>query len=113
MQVWLAEQVPQLKVPPQPSEAVPQEISSDAQMDGTQAAGFAEHELLVQVEPLAQVPQVSVLPQPSLAAPQVKPSEPQVLGVQLAPTNVLLVTCVEATNPPLAAGVPIIYTPHP
>ena len=67
--VWLFLHFPQLSVPPQPSEAVPQFMPSPAHVTGVQPP---VHTLLVQVRPDGQVPQSSVPPQPSEAVPQLK-----------------------------------------
>lgn len=60
-------QVPQVRVPPQPSEIEPQFLPWAAQVVGVQES---MHVPLVQTWPLGQEPQLSVPPQPSLMVPQ-------------------------------------------
>ena len=77
--VWPLPQVPQLSVPPQPSEMLPQFLPWAAQVVGVQESVQV---LFVHVCLLGQVPQLSVPPQPSEALPQSNPSPEQVFGVQ-------------------------------
>jgi len=59
-------QVPQLSVPPHPSEIEPQFLPAEAQLSGVQAT----HWLFTQLEPAAaQVPQSIASPQPLNAVP--------------------------------------------
>ncbi len=81
VQVWPEAQVPQLSVPPQPSEALPQVNPREEQVAGVHVVLVVQM-LFVQVWPEAQVPQLSVPPQPSGTLPQLNPSEEQVAGVQ-------------------------------
>jgi len=76
--VWPLPQVPQLSVPPQPSEALPQLNPSEEQV-----AGVHEplHTLLMQLWPAGQVPQLSAPPQPSPTVPQFLPRLAHVFGV--------------------------------
>ena len=78
-QLWRRRHVPQLSVPPHPSEAVPQLNPSWEHVFGVQVAAQT---LLVQVWPAAHVPQLSVPPQPSEAVPHLNPSWEHVFGVQ-------------------------------
>ena len=74
-------QVPQLSVPPQPSDAVPQLSPS-----GHVVAGVQPHWLATppppQVSGAVQVPQLRVPPQPSDTEPQLSPAGHVVRGVQ-------------------------------
>jgi hypothetical protein len=71
-------QVPQLSVPPQPSEAVPQLKPREEQVFGVQEP---LHTLLTQLWPAGQEPQLSAPPQPSPTVPQFLPRLAQVFGV--------------------------------
>src|SRR5207249_3618232 len=78
-------QVPQLSVPPQPSETVPQSAPWAAQVVGVQAP--VPQTLGVPPPPqvcgAVQLPQLKVPPQPSGAVPQLFPSCAQVLGTHM------------------------------
>ena len=76
--VWGAVQDPQISVPPQPSEIVPQ--LPVGQVFGMQVCGTQT--LFVHVALTAQVPQLSVPPQPSGIVPQFFPCAAHVVGVQ-------------------------------
>jgi hypothetical protein len=80
-QSWPLPQLPQLMVPPQPSDAVPQFWP-----DGQDVAGVQPHWSGVppppQVSGAVQLPQFSVPPQPSGAVPQFWPAGQLVAGVQ-------------------------------
>jgi hypothetical protein len=80
-QVLRRPHVPQLRVPPQPSEALPQWNPSWAHVLGVQAAAQT---LFAHAWPAAHVPQLRVPPQPSEALPQLNPSWAHVFGVQAA-----------------------------
>lgn len=71
-------QVPQLRLPPQPSAALPQLNPSPEQLFGVQV----EQTLPMQLCPTPQVPQLRVPPQPSEAPPQLNPRPAHVFGVQ-------------------------------
>ena len=75
-QISLFEQVPQLSVPPQPSEMCPQFLPWALQVVGLQQM-FLSH-----FSPIVQLPQLSFPPQPSSALPHCRPSSAQVLGTQ-------------------------------
>ena len=78
VQVWPLPQVPQLNVPPQPSEMLPQFFPWAAQVVGVHEP---LHTLLMQLWPAGQVPQLSAPPQPSPTVPQFLPRLAQVFGV--------------------------------
>jgi len=65
--VWPPPQVPQLSVPPQPSEILPQFLPCAAQVVGVHGRVQV---LFAHVWPLGQEPQLSVPPQPSPMVPQ-------------------------------------------
>lgn len=79
-QVCGAVQLPQLRVPPQPSEMDPQFLPWAAHVVGVQ---LPVQTLLTQVCPFAQVPQSRVPPQPLEALPQLNPRDAHVAGVQV------------------------------
>ena len=74
LQDWPAPQPPQLNVPPQPSEMVPQFLPCAAQVVGAQTQTLAVH-----VSDEAQAPQLNVPPQPSEMVPQFLPWEAQLI----------------------------------
>ena len=71
-------QVPQLRLPPQPSAALPQLNPSPEQVFGVQV----EQTLPMQLCPTPQVPQLRVPPHPSETLPQFSPAGQLVAGVQ-------------------------------
>ncbi|RKG97962.1 hypothetical protein D7X32_31050 [Corallococcus carmarthensis] len=68
--------MPQLRLPPHPSEMTPQVFPAAAQVVGWQV-----HTLLLHVCPAPQVPQLRLPPHPSEMTPQVFPWAAQVVGV--------------------------------
>lgn len=83
------EQVPQLNVPLQPSDGLPQVAPASAQVRGTQVVTqtFAEPQTLGDW----QVPQLSVPEQPSGMVPQFFACNAQVVGVQVPTPQTLAV----------------------
>jgi hypothetical protein len=100
---WVASQVPQVSVPPQPSETVPQVAPCAAHVVGVQPhwPGVPPPP---QVWGAGQVPQSTVPPQPSGAVPQVCPGGQLVAGVQQAPPTKTV---------PLGHGVQRLAAPGP
>jgi hypothetical protein len=103
-QVCPLRHVPQLSVPPHPSEIVPHEFVGHV---------FGVHvcvtqTLLVQVALTAQVPQLSEPPQPSGMVPQFLPWAAHVVGVQPPP-----VWQVPLTQVCPVGHVQLIMPPHP
>jgi hypothetical protein len=92
--------LPQSRVPPQPSEVVPQFMPSPAHVTGVQPP---PQTLLVQVCPAAQTPQSSVPPQPSEAVPQLKPRFVHVVGMQ----QTLLMHVSPFVQPPQLSVLPV------
>jgi hypothetical protein len=74
------EQLPQLNVPPHPSDGAPQLSPSEAQVAGTQPQWNGV--TAPQVRGDVQDPQLSVPPQPSDGLPQLSPNDAQVAGTQ-------------------------------
>lgn len=76
-QAWFAPQLPQLRVPPQPSGIVPQVLPCAAQVVGWQQVLLERHTC-----PEGQAPHESDPPQPSDAVPQAAPTALHVAGWQ-------------------------------